>query len=199
VPSLFHGVESVGSPRVPSDLSLDQSDWSALQAGDEGGLGRLIDRWQRPLFHFAYRYLQNSADASDVVSEVFVVLYRKRLRLSEQIALSPWLFTVTANRCRNHLRWRRRHPAEAWDTAAEESAGIAAELSPDQALLRREAQQKIAAAIDRLPHDLKVALLLHHYEGLSYREIAEVVGCGERGVETRLYRARQQLKLLLNY
>ena len=55
----------------------------------------------------------------------------------------------------------------------------------------------VRAAIDLLPHDLKVTLLLHHYEHLSYREISAVVGCSERGVETRLYRARQQLRSLL--
>jgi RNA polymerase sigma-70 factor (ECF subfamily) len=55
----------------------------------------------------------------------------------------------------------------------------------------------VRAAIDRLPHDLKVTLLLHHYDHLSYREIGQITGCSERGVETRLYRARQQLKVLL--
>ena len=56
----------------------------------------------------------------------------------------------------------------------------------------------VRAAIDRLPHDLKVTLILHHYDHLSYREIGEIAGCSERGIETRLYRARNQLKQLLS-
>jgi RNA polymerase sigma-70 factor (ECF subfamily) len=61
-------------------------------------------------------------------------------------------------------------------------------------LEKGEACAAVRAAIDRLPHDLKTTLLLHHYERLSYREIGAVVGCSERGVETRLYRARQHLR-----
>ena len=66
--------------------------------------------------------------------------------------------------------------------------------SPDSALERDEALDALKAAIDKLPHDLKVSVLLHHYEHLSYKEIAAAAGCSERGVETRLYRARQQLR-----
>ncbi len=65
---------------------------------------------------------------------------------------------------------------------------------PMRALEQDETCAAVRAAIDRLPHDLKTTLLLHHYEQLSYREIGSVVGCSERGVETRLYRARQRLR-----
>jgi RNA polymerase sigma-70 factor (ECF subfamily) len=61
-------------------------------------------------------------------------------------------------------------------------------------LEQAEALAAMATAIDRLPHDLKTTLLLHHYEHLGYREISQIAGCSERGVETRLYRARQYLR-----
>jgi RNA polymerase sigma-70 factor (ECF subfamily) len=61
-------------------------------------------------------------------------------------------------------------------------------------LEQSEALAAMATAIDRLPHDLKTTLLLHHYEHLGYREISQIAGCSERGVETRLYRARQYLR-----
>jgi RNA polymerase sigma factor (sigma-70 family) len=70
----------------------------------------------------------------------------------------------------------------------------AAESSPDVLLARDEALDALKDAIDALPHDLKVTVLLHHYEHLSYREIAAITHCSERGIETRLYRARQQLR-----
>ena len=65
---------------------------------------------------------------------------------------------------------------------------------PDTALEHDEACEAVREAIDRLPHDLKITILLHHYERLSYREIGAITGCSERGVETRLYRARQRLR-----
>ena len=71
-------------------------------------------------------------------------------------------------------------------------------MAPNQALEHDEVLASVRAAIARLPHDLKVTLLLHHYDRLSYREIAEITGCSERGVETRLYRARIQLREMLS-
>jgi len=68
------------------------------------------------------------------------------------------------------------------------------EPGPDLMLVRDESLDALKQAIDALPHDLKVSVLLHHYEHLSYQEIASITHCSERGVETRLYRARQQLR-----
>ncbi len=186
------------------DPATDHTDLLALQQGEADALNRLIARWQRPLHHFAYRYVQNTADASDLVAATMVRLYRQRLRLRADTKLSAWLFTTLTNLCHNHHRWQRRHP-----TMTLEAAGGGPERDrpaqefpsdqppPDAALEQDETLAAVRTAIDRLPHDLKVALLLHHYDRLSYREIGEFTGCSERGVETRLYRARQQLRQTL--
>ena len=188
--------------RVNPNPAIDRDDLRLLQQGDDRALDRLIARWERPLFAFAWRYLQNTADAHDVVSEAFVRTYQQRLRLRADTNLPAWLFTTVGNLCHNHHRWRRRHPAVSLDHGCEERAAIStqvpelatAALAPDAALEHDEALAALAAAIDRLPHELKTAVLLHHYEKLSYRDIGEATGCSARGVETRLYRARQQLR-----
>lgn len=190
---------------MPSDSANDQSNLLALQRGESAALNRLIARWQRPLHSFAYRYCQNEADAEDLVAQAFVRLYQQRLRLREDTTLSAWLFTTLSNLCHNHHRWKRRHPTlplGGGTTHPAEAAGeefIVGELAADQltpagALEHDETLAAVRTAIGRLPHDLKVTLLLHHYDRLSYREIGEITGCSERGVETRLYRARQQLR-----
>jgi RNA polymerase sigma-70 factor (ECF subfamily) len=171
----------------------DLADWHALRAGDDDALARIIARWEKPLFSFAWRYVRNTADAGDLSAEVFVRLYQHRERLAEDSNIPAWLFTTLVNLCRNRHRWRERHPSISLD----ESPGrepMAEAPGPGEAMERREEIDALGAAIDRLPHDLKSTLLLHHYEHLSYREIGEVTGCSERGVETRLYRARQRLK-----
>jgi RNA polymerase sigma-70 factor (ECF subfamily) len=178
-------------------------DLQALQNGDDTALNRLIGRWQKPLFAFAWRYLHNSTDAHDLVAEVFVRLYQQNHRLAPDTRLSAWLFTILANLCHNHHRWRRRHPAVSLDASEQGDAADSAPLvnnlahdapTPDRTLEQNEALDALAQAIDRLPHDLKTTLLLHHYEHLGYREISQIAGCSQRGVETRLYRARQYLK-----
>jgi RNA polymerase sigma-70 factor (ECF subfamily) len=86
--------------------------------------------------------------------------------------------------------------AEGGNEAGADAVSVPAAGSlPGDALERDEARAALGAALDRLPHELKVTLLLHHYDELSYREIGEITGCSERGVETRLYRARQRLRL----
>jgi RNA polymerase sigma-70 factor (ECF subfamily) len=179
----------------------DNSDLIALQNGDDTALNRLMERWQKPLFAFAWRYLRNSADAHDLVAEVFVRLYQQKARLEQDTRLSSWLFTILANLCHNHHRWRRRHPAVSLDASDDASESMPLRDSvahdspaPNSTAEQTEAMDALAAAVDRLPHDLKTTLLLHHYEHLGYREIGRITGCSERGVETRLYRARQYLK-----
>ena len=176
----------------------------ALQQGEATALNRLIARWQRPLHGFAFRYLQNRADADDLVADTFVRLYRQRERLRPGTKLSAWLFTTLTNLCHNHHRWKRRHPTVSLDgpAAGRDDAGRAPAIleppseqpTPDVSLEHDEILAAVRAAIDRLPHDWKVTLLLHHYDRLSYQEIGEITGCSERGVETRLYRARRQLR-----
>ena len=193
---------------MPHDPATDRAGLLALQQGDTTALNRLIARWQRPLLGFAYRYVQNAADAHDLVAEVFVRLYQQRLRLRPDTNLSAWLFTALTNLCHNHHRWKRRHPTvsletpDADDSAHRRPARTADDLpadqpGPDDRVAQDESLAAVRAAIAQLPHDLRATVLLHHYEHLSYREIAAITGCSERGVETRLYRARQQLRVTL--
>ena len=186
------------NPDPGNDSALLQS----LQQGQDTSLNQLIARWQRPLFSFAWRYVRNATDAEDLVAEVFVRLYKHRLQLEPDSNLAAWLFTTLTNLCHNHHRWRGRHPTVSLDATGEYGAASPATAavrpaegpSPDHALEQEESMAALAAAIERLPHELKVTLLLHHYEHLSYREIGAITKCSERGVETRLYRARQRLR-----
>ena len=192
---------------MSTDPATDLASLTALQGGDTTALNRLITRWQRPLFSYAYRYLQNSADAQDVVAGVFVRLYQQRERLRPDTNLSAWLFTTLTNLCHNSYRWKRRHPTVPLDAPEEDADDPPRGLPPSKiaveqpdaptAAAQDEALNAVRAAIETLPHDLKVTVLLHHYQNLSYREIAEITHCSERGVETRLYRARQQLRTAL--
>lgn len=193
---------------MPNDPATDEAALLALQQGDASALNRLIGRWQHPLHSFAYRYCQNQTDAEDLVAQTFARLYQQRIRLRPDTRLSAWLFTTLTNLCHNHHRWKRRHPTVNLErgpvgTGDEPAQGpsqdnlVTEQMQPDQALEHDETLAAVRAAIARLPHDLKVTLLLHHYDHLSYREIAGITGCSERGVETRLYRARLQLREML--
>ena len=185
---------------MPAAPAQDLALMADLAAGRDSALDELIERWEGPLRSFAHRYLLNSTDTEEVVEEAFVRIYQKRTDFVPDSNFSAWIFTITANLCRHRLRWRRRHPSESIDIPDEDGApglgGTIADRGADPAV-SAEGNERIAAlrtAVDSLPHDQRTVFLLHSYEGLSYREIATAVGCSERGVETRLYRARQALR-----
>lgn len=190
---------------MPQDLPNDQQWLASLRDGDDSALNPIMENWEGPLFAFAWRYVQNITDAQDLVAEVFVRLHQQREKLRADTKLSAWLYTVLTHLCHNHHRWRKRHPSVGLDTEAPASGktladGLACALPrPDQQLEATEKLEQLRNAIDALPHDLKTTLILHHYEQLSYRAIAAIMDCSERGVETRLYRARQKLKELLQF
>ncbi len=184
---------------MSSDPTSDQELFVALQRGDDLALNQLITRWEKPLFAFAWRYMQNTADARDLVAETFVRLYQQRERLRPDTRLSAWLFTALTNLCHNQYRWRHRHPTVSFQAADADGNSFAEKVSSDaprasSGLERDEALSQLLRAVDDLPHELKITVLLHHYEGLSYQQIGDITGCTSRGVETRLYRAKQKLR-----
>lgn len=178
----------------------------ALVAGRQTALNDLLTLWEAPLLRFVYRYVQNEAVARDLVQETFVRVYLHRERFRPGTSFSTWAFTIAANLCRNHRRWVGRHPTVSLDEPAStdnESSTRQDQLvcparRPDFGAQHSERVEALKAAIAQLPHELRTALLLHEYEELSYREIAEVVGCSEKGVESRLVRARVKLRAMLS-
>ena len=185
---------------MPADSAQDLALMADLVAGRDSALDELMERWEGPLRSFAHRYLLNATDTDEVVEETFVRIYHKRADFVPGSNFSAWIFTIAANLCRHRLRWRRRHPSESIDIPDEDgSPGLGSTLPAGDAdpAVATEGNERIAAlraAVDTLPHDQRTVFLLHSYENLSYREIAAAVGCSERGVETRLYRARQALR-----
>lgn len=185
---------------MSADPAADRADLHALQTGDDAALDRLVARWEQPLCAYAWRYLRNAEDARELALETFVRLHQQRARLRPATNLPAWLYTTLTNLCRNRHRWWRRHPSVSLDLLPSESDSPALADhadAPDAFAEHHEALAALDATIATLPHDLRTTLLLHHFERLSYREIAGLVGCSERGVETRLYRARQALRTAL--
>ncbi len=170
-----------------------------LKNGEDSILNELMTRWQQPLVAFIYRYIGHESDSLDLAQETFVRVYETRRRYKVQAKFSTWLFAIAANLCRNHLRWRQRRRESVPETSDTPDAELAEHVqslddSPAQAAMRSESISLIKAAIDKLPHDLKTAILLYEYQSLSYAEVSSVLKCSVKAVEMKLYRARQLLR-----
>jgi RNA polymerase sigma-70 factor (ECF subfamily) len=171
----------------------------ALVAGRKLALNELMTLWEAPLLRFVFRYVQNDAEARDLVQETFVRVYLHRERFRPDSSFSTWAFTIAANLCRNHRRWRGRHPTVSLDEPSLNETTrhdqiVCPSSSPDHTAQKTERIEALKAAIAELPHDLRTTLLLYEYEELSYREIASILSCTEKGVESRLVRARAALR-----
>ena len=172
-----------------------------LQAGDDLALNEIMGRWKQPLASYLFRQLGGHEDAGDLAMETFVRIYESRHRYAPTARFARWLFTIATNLARNHVRWKQRHP----EVTLEENKGEESPLdnladdapSAGRQLETRERATTVRKAIAELPADLRTAILLFEYEGLSHAEIAAVEGCSAKAIETRLYRARQALEQTL--
>ncbi len=179
--------------------NADQADMLRLKAGDDLALNALMTRWQLPLVSFIQRYVGNEAEALDLAQETFVRIFESRHRYKPNAKFSTWMFTIASNLCRNFFRWQKRHPAVPLDAPVPNARSLSDSIessaaSPADAAERDEFSAAVREQIHALPHDLKTAILLFEYEDLSYQEIAGVLGCSTKAVETRLYRARKILR-----
>jgi RNA polymerase sigma-70 factor (ECF subfamily) len=183
----------------PEHNDPDYSCMVRLIAGDDLALNELMERWQKPLLSFILRYVGNYADSIELAQETFVRVYHHRSRFNFKSKFSTWLLTIATNLCKHHARWRKRHPTISLDNTAgmdemvDEYLHISSEEIPSALAGRSELGKLVKEEIERLPHDLKTAVLLFAYDDLSYAEIAVILGCTPKAVETRLYRVRKLL------
>lgn len=164
-----------------------------LAGGEDAALNGIIDRWSARVTALLYRMTGNASTAAELAQETFVRLYLTRQRFRPGASARPfstWLFGIAANLARNHLRWRSRHPESPMEEAPETGSGD----NPSSDAELRERGEAVRGAVAALPHDLREALVLSEYAGLSHAEIASVAGCSAKAVERRLSRARELLK-----
>ena len=170
-----------------------------LREGDDLALNELMERWQTPLHSFILRCVGNHRDSIELAAETFVRVYQHRSRFNFKSKFSTWLLTIATNLCRQHTRWRKRHPTISLDDAADvdevsdKNVFVSAEEIPSALASRTELAKLVKEEIEKLPHDLKTAVLLFAYDNLSHAEIGQILGCTPKAVETRLYRARKLL------
>jgi RNA polymerase sigma-70 factor (ECF subfamily) len=178
----------------------DASDMQRLVHGNDAALNNLMDRHGERLFHYLIRQLQNEDDAADIAQEAFVRVYQHRAKFDPRQKFSTWLYTIATNLARDRLKWRARHPQVSLNQAVGEGERSMADVlpdsnpQPDDALASNERAQTVRDAIAGLPEDLRTALILSEYDLLPNAEIATVLRCSVKAVESRIYRARQRLR-----
>jgi len=170
---------------------------SAVVLGDIGAFEKIVNRYKGRLYNFVFRFVGDQETAEDIVQETFLRAYRRRREYRAIANFSTWLFTIAGNLAKSELRRRKRWRLLSldWDDDAGNGMEIADEsLRPDTMAESSMTDMRIQEAIDSLPSNYKQVVILRDIEGLSYQEIAEIVGCPVGTVKSRVNRGRLRLQ-----
>jgi RNA polymerase sigma-70 factor (ECF subfamily) len=189
-----------GSPRSFSPMSAEESDLSLVQRaqrGESGAFDALVRRYQHKVVKLVMRYVRNPTEAEDIAQDAFIKAYRALSRFRGDSAFYTWLYRIAINTAKNSLAARARNPVQLDSNGSgdEDRPGLEERMidtaTPEALALTEEIRATVSAAIDRLPEDLRTAIMLRELEGLSYEEIAKTMDCPVGTVRSRIFRARE--------
>lgn len=177
----------------PRDGPSDGDVVRAVLDGDTEMYRLLVRRYQDPLFRHARRMVEGEDRAQEMVQRAFVKGFRKLRTCRDPAKVGGWLYRITTNLCKDHLKNRRRD-----DVALEDAPQMASGRGdPDAALERAALRDEIRGALDRLTPDQREAFLMKHLEGRSYAEMSELMEVSVSALKMRVHRARDELQDLL--
>lgn len=170
-------------------------------AGDDAAFDYLVEKFRRPMVSFMYRMAHNQAVAEELAQEVFLRVYRSRTTYAADAKFTTWLYRIATNLAVNHARDTRQErvaDAVSLDEPDEETGTTLdvadKNLTAEQDLLRRERMAAIRKHVMALPERQRLAVLMHKYQDLDYRQIAEVLKLSESATKSLLFRAYESLR-----
>jgi RNA polymerase sigma-70 factor, ECF subfamily len=172
-----------------------------LKSGIEEAYEELIQRYQQPVYGVVYRLLGNQSDASDVVQDVFLKVFRSIGSFREQSTLRTWIYRIAVNEAHNHRRWFSRHcrnevslEQESADRRSALDHALDPGRSPFEQTLEREHRTLLEQALGRINPAFRTAVVLRDIENFSYEEIADILELSLGTVKSRILRGREALR-----
>ena len=207
---MLMGASASPAPGVFSPMLADGSVSDAdimlrVKTGDQSAFEYLVQKYRRPIVSFMYRMARNAAAAEDLAQEVFLRVYRSRETYEATAKFTTWLYRIATNLAVNHARDTRHERPEVQVSLDEpdEDTGTTLEvpdssLNAEQAIVRRERMMAIRQKVEALPEQQRLAVIMHKYQQMDYKQISEVLKKSESATKSLLFRAyetlREQLK-----
>ena len=190
---------AIGS--AAADPTSDAAIMLRVATGDEAGFNYLVGKYHRPMINFLYRMVHNQAVAEELAQEVFLRVYRSRESYRAEAKFTTWLYRIATNLAVNHARDTKHERAaqNVYLDVPDEETGTTPEVADDdpnveQRMLRDERMAGIRKHVMALPERQKMAVLMHKYQGLDYRQIGDVLKLSESATKSLLFRAYQTLR-----
>lgn len=184
-----------------ADPASDAAIMLRVAAGDEAGFNYLVEKYHRAMIHFLFRMVRSQAVAEELAQEVFLRVYRSRESYRAEAKFTTWLYRIATNLAVNHARDTKHERAaqNVYLDVPDEETGTTPEVADDkptveQTMLRDERMAAIRKHVMALPERQRMAVLMHKYQGLDYRQIGEVLKLSESATKSLLFRAYQTLR-----
>lgn len=191
-----------------SERDIDQQLVERAQQGDKHAFELLVSKYQRKLGRLLSRFIRDAGEVEDVTQEAFIKAYRALSSFRGDSAFYTWLYRIGINTAKNYLAASGRRAPTSTNYDAEEADTFEngdqlRDLNtPENLLMSKQIAQSVNQSMDRLPEELKAAIMLREIEGMSYEDIAKIMGCPIGTVRSRIFRAREaiseQLRPLLD-
>ena len=187
----------------PLSLGSDEELLTRFCKGETEAFGDLVRRYEKELYGYLRRYVGDASLAEDVFQNTFLQVYLKAKQYEPGRPVRPWLYAIATNQAIDALRRSGRHPTVSLDQLAESGSGEPSRPTeslpgggpgPLEAVHTREQKENIRASVERLPDTLRQVLVLAYYQGLKYREIAEILDIPVGTVKSRLHAALTKLQ-----
>ncbi len=190
------------SHRIDYAKAADDALVRESQSGDMEAFEELVARHRDKIYGRAYTILRNEDDALDVSQEAWVKIWQRLAQFKGDSSFATWITRIAINLCLDHLRKQKRLQAESIEQMEDDLGGVERQLptvmvNPTERLERRELRQRIDQALAQMTVEHRTALVLHEFEDLEYKEIAQRMGCSLGTVMSRLFYARRKLAVLL--
>jgi RNA polymerase sigma-70 factor, ECF subfamily len=214
--ALDRGMLMAATPPAPAlvaaggegDELTDAQIMLRVKTGDQNAFDYLVRKYRRPMISFMYRMSRNTAAAEDLAQEVFLRVYRSRENYEASAKFTTWLYRIATNLAVNHARDTRHERAEMTVSLDEpdEETGTTFEIADsrvtaEQSIVQRERVRAIRSKVEALPEQQRLAVIMHKYQQMDYKQIAAVLKKSESATKSLLFRAyetlREQLKEFL--
>jgi len=177
----------------------DEDLMKSCSEGDMRAFELIVLRYKDAIFNFIYHFVADYHRAQDISQETFLRVLKNVDRYRSRNKFKTWLYRIAVNLCKNELRDRTRHKALSLDNVDLDIMNLSQDhyTSPDKAYEKEEIRRLVENAVNSLPEDQRMIIIMREYQDLSYEEIASALNCSLGAVKSRIYRARQNIKKML--
>ena len=182
----------------------DETLMCQIRMGELKAFDTLVKRWEKPLLNHCYRLVNDVALAEDLRQEVFLRVYQAAKTYQARAKFSTWFYRIATNLCLDTPGKQRRRKETPiirdMDASPEdfEKAFVDPSQGPDEVAVRKEMESQVRLALGRLPEDQRVVVVMRHYDGLKFNEIADILSCPVSTVKSRMAAGMQRLSQMLS-